>query len=378
MVTDSDTGDRMAECHELLLWLADRLPDDVMARSRERLAQGALAEAARAVVFCVLSQKLSLASAEVALLTSLLTASGGDPSALSEVEIDDSPPLLWDFSGNLAGAGDAEDGDAEDEQGDVRDAATAAGELLDQAITEAVAEEPGAIGCWRAWRVPIDDAPAPPPKAVFVVELDNDADLPRVTGRLQQRLAAAGEASPLVESYPLDYDLPIYQRLARGYGELVWAAEPDPGMQVAWLFDEVDPDDGPRFSPEHPRLAEAEAEKVARYLREAEPVLVSSALMDDVVDGTRQYCVPVNFRTDGTWIWADASAYYAQAHLLEPDPELLAHIRSNDHTLPLVDGVAVHRALEILQQPSDTEPVWTFGADGGGDAAEDRGPGGGP
>jgi hypothetical protein len=358
-VTDGDMGDHVADCHELLLWLAGRLPDDVMTRCREQLAQGALAEVARAVVFCVLSQDLALTSAEVAALTSLLTATGGDPSALSEVEIDDSAPLLWAFSDDPAEAADAQAGQGEPVQGEAQDASIATGKL-DQAMAEALAEEPGAIGCWRARRVPLDDAPAMPAKAVFTVEVESDTDLPGAAGRLQQRLITAGEASPQIEVYPVDYDLPLYQRLARGYGQLVWAAAPDPGMRVAWLFDEVDPQQGPRFSPDHPRLPEEEAGKVARYLGEAEPVLVTSARMDDVVDATRQYCVPVNFRTDGTWIWTDASAYYAQEHLLEPDPELLAHIRSNGHTLPRVDGVAVHRALEVLQQPPESEPVWTF------------------
>jgi hypothetical protein len=361
-VTDGDMGDHVADCHELLLWLAGRLPDDVMTRCREQLAQGALAEVARAVVFCVLSQDLALTSAEVAALASLLTATGGDPSALSEVEIDDSAPLLWAFSDDPAEAADAgqgEPGQGDPGQGEAQEASIAA-RKLDQAMAEALAEEPGAIGCWRARRVPLDDAPAMPAKAVFTVEVESDTDLPGAAGRLQQRLTAAGEASPQIEVYPVDYDLPLYQRLARGYGQLVWAAAPDPGMRVAWLFDEVDPQQGPRFSPDHPRLPEEEAGKVARYLGEAEPVLVTSARMDDVVDATRQYCVPVNFRTDGTWIWTDASAYYAQEHLLEPDPGLLAHIRSNDHALPHVDGVAVHRALEVLQQPPESEPVWTF------------------
>lgn len=200
---------------------------------------------------------------------------------------------------------------------------------------------------------------------MFVVEVSNSADIAGVTGRLQQRLAAAGETSPQVEVYPRDTELPTYQRLARGYGELVWAAAQDSGMQLASIFDDVDPQDGPRFSTDHPRLDEAEASKVAQYLRLAEPVLVTTARMDDVVDATRQYCVPLNFRTDGTWIWTEAAAYYAEEHKLEPDPGLLAHIRANNHIVPRVDGVALHRALEVLQEPPESEPVWTFGDQAG-------------
>ncbi len=234
-------------------------------------------------------------------------------------------------------------------------------------MAEALAAEPDAIGCWRAWRVPGDGAPLPPAKRVFVVEVGADADLAGITARLQRHLAAAGEASPQVEVYSLDIDLPAYQRLARGCGELVWAAAEDPGMELASIFDEVDPQAGPRFSPDHPRLDADEVGQVAQYLREGEPVLVTTAQMDDVVDPTRQYCVPLNFRTDGTWVWTEACAYYAEQHHLEPDPGLLAHIRSNGHTVPDVDGVALHRALAVLQEPPDAESVWTLGSPPGQD-----------
>ncbi len=89
-----------------------------------------------------------------------------------------------------------------------------------------------------------------------------------------------------------------------------------------------------------------------------------------MVDTTREYCVPLNFRTDGMWVWTHPSAYYAEKHRLEPDPGLLAHIRSNNHTVPDVGGVAVHRALEVLQQPPETEPVWTFGVPPGQQASQ--------
>jgi hypothetical protein len=355
-MAEDDDDARMSDCHEMLLRLAGRLPDDLMTRCREQLAQGAFEEMARGVAFCVLSQNLPLASPDVAVLTALLAESGGDASALGDVEIDDSDPVRWYFTDDPPGAADTEtDGEAREE--------SAGREELDQAMADALDVEPDAIGCWRAWRVPPDGPPSGPGKAVFVVEVSADADVAGMTAHLQQQLAAAGEASPQVEVYPWHIELPVYQRLARGYGELVWAVEEDPGMQLASIFDEVDPQDGPRFSPDHPRLDEDEAGKVAQYLREAEPVLVTTAQLDDVVDTTRQYCVPLNFRTDGMWIWAEASAYYAQEHHLEPDPGLLAHIRSNNHTVPVVDGVALHRALALLQQPPEAEPVWTFGAE---------------
>jgi hypothetical protein len=356
VVTAADASARMDACHQMLLGLAGRLPDDLMTRCREQLAQGEAGEVARAVAFCVLSQHLPLASTGAALLAALLAEAGGDASALAEVEIDDTDPVIWYFTDVPPRAGDTGAG-----QHGAQDASAAAPHELDQAVAEALAAEPGAIGCWRAWRVPPDGAPPAPAKPVFVIEVSADTDAAGVAARVQHRLAAGGEVSPQVEVYHRDTDLPLYQRLARGYGELAWAVAEDPGMQLATIFDEVDPQAGPRFSPSHPRLGEREASQVAQYLREGEPVLVTTAQMDDVVDTTREYCVPLNFRTDGLWIWTEASAYYAQEHHLEPDPALLAHIRSNHHTVPDVDSVALHRALAVLQQPGDEEPVWTLG-----------------
>ena len=356
VVTADDASARMDACHQMLLGLAGRLPDDLMTRCREQLAEGAVGEVARAVAFCVLSQNLPLASTDAAVLAALLAEAGGNDSALAEVEIDDTDPVIWYFTDVPPGAGDAGTG-----QAGPQDVSAAARGELELAVAEALTPEPGAIGCWRAWRIPHDGAPSASAKPVFVIEVSADTDLAGVTARVQQRLAAAGDASPQVEVYHRDIELPLYQRMARGYGELAWAAAEDPGMQLASIFDEVDPQAGPRFSPDHPRLGEQEAGQVAQYLREGEPVLVTTAQMDDVVDTTREYCVPLNFRTDGLWIWTEASAYYAQEHHLEPDPALLAHIRSNHHTVPDVDSVALHRALAVLQQPGDAEPVWTLG-----------------
>jgi hypothetical protein len=329
-VSEADLGDRAIAGHGLLLGLAGVLPDSVIARSRDQLAAGTLQELARNVMFCVLSQSLKLTSEDAAVLADLLD----DPAGLGEVEIDDSDVTHWQFG--------AEPPEADPVAG-----------ALDQVVSEALVREPDVIGCWQAWRTGTDEAAA---KAVFVIEVRADTDLVGVTARMQQRLAAAGEASPQVEVYPQDWEPPAYQRQARGFGRLIWAAVADPGIRIASIFDEVDPRQGPLFSSDHPLLDSVEADQVAKYLSEAEPVLVTTARMDDVVDTGRLDCVPINFRTDGSWLWTEAAAYYAQEHLLEPDPDLLAHIRSNHHTIPEVDGVAVHRALETLMQAQD-EPI---------------------
>jgi len=339
----NDDNGRIKDGHQMLLRLAGRLPDENMTRCREQLAGGAAADMAREIVSFVLSDGVPLASEDVAVLTALLEEADDDTSVLTDVEVDDSDPLLWNFRSFVA-----------------EDATSTMD--LERVVSRTLAAEADAIGCWRAWRIWPEDEMPETAKAVFVVEVSADADAVGVTARLQEQLAAAGEDSPQVEVWCRNAELPTYQRLARGSGELIWAAAEDPGMQLARVFDEVDPEDGPSFSPDHPRLPEDEADRVAQYLRAGEPVLVTSARMDDVVDAAQRYCVPLNFRTDGLWVWTEASAYYAEQYNLQPDPGLLAHIRSKDYQVPDVDGVELHRALAVLQKPPETESVWTFGS----------------
>jgi hypothetical protein len=216
----------------------------------------------------------------------------------------------------------------------------------------------------------VDGSPWPPPRKVYLVEAEEDIDLVGLTGRLQQRLSSAGETDPQVETYPLHAELPTYQRLAVAYGALLWANTHEPDIQIASVFDEVDPQSGPSFSAAHERMDDPEEVKlIIDYLNAGQALLVTTAAMDDVVDPSRRNVVPMNFRTDGTWIWTDTTTYYLERHQLIPDTELLEHIRSSEYRMPTLDGVAIHRAMAVLQEPSDEEPVWTY--DGSSSYPED-------
>ncbi|MFD0788214.1 hypothetical protein ACFQZ8_30245, partial [Micromonospora azadirachtae] len=117
---------------------------------------------------------------------------------------------------------------------------------------------------------------------------------------------------------------------------------------VARVFDTFESGVGPGFEPDHPELDETEAERVARYLDEGVPLLITPDLAPDVVDPTREPAVPTAFRTDGRWIWSDAVSYYLRGYRLAPDPALLGEIRKNAYRSPEVDAVALHRALSVL------------------------------
>lgn len=340
-------------CHRMLLRLAGRLPDGLLTRSRDWLAAGELGDLARSVAFWAVSQDAVLTEDDAALLSGLLTEANADPSGLAQLTLEDFDPFpYYAFASEIPPELD-NDGEADSGAGAPVDASA------DQVAVQALAAEPGAIGLWRAWRFPADGAPWPPPKRVFVVEVAG-VDAAGVAARLQDRLATAGETDPQVEVYETGLKIPVYQEFAQTYGELLWAAAPDSGTWLATIFDEMDAETGPYFRSDHPLLADDEVDKVMQYLLGGEPLLVTDGLMDDILDSTQLLCVPMSFRTDGTWVWNEASAYYAEQYWLEPDARLLAQMRSNGYVPPAVDGVARHRALKILQDSAGEEVAWMF------------------
>ncbi|MGI8306443.1 hypothetical protein [Saccharopolyspora hattusasensis] len=342
MTTPDQKADVRAALHEVLLRQAGFAPDELVTQARAWLADDRFDEVARAVVSTVARYVLPLTVEDLDVLVTVSEAEGVSLDVLESIEptIDD-PPLVWQFSAQPPDSVDSTD-----------DSAVAA-------LIEVLGDEPAAHGMWRAWRMVPDGAPYPPPRAVYVVEADDD-DLPALTARLQEALVAAGEAAPQVEVTPAVGPVPTYQQAARAYGALLWAATEAPEITVARVFDAVDPISGPSFAPDHPRMDnEAERGQILDYLRAGTALMITTATLEDVVDPARGAVVPMSFRTDGTWIWPDTIAYYLEHHQLAPDPDLLAHIRDAGLLPPELDTVAIHRAMDVLRRPPETEPVWT-------------------
>ncbi|MFF3515820.1 hypothetical protein [Streptomyces sp. NPDC002573] len=341
-----------AECHQMLLWLAGRISDQAIARARSRLASGHRSNMALDLLHELLLGDVPLPEADEDLLAELLEADGHDSSPLDDLPPAGPDPLPppYDFAPLLDGV---RGGDP------IRDDLAAP----DVAAIEAVADASGVRSLWRSWRTPAQSG-AQPPKRVYVVEAIQRLDLPRLTGIVQRSLEATGDADPQVETYAIGDQLPLYQRLARSRGRLLWTPQPAPPPLLAPVFDEADGLAGPCFYPHHPRMDLVEALQVADYLWAGEPLLISPDRLDDVLDPCRSKAVPVDFRTDGTWIWTDATTYYLEEYGLEPPSALLAHIRAADYRAPTVDTAARHRAVAFLTgsdcsvtTTGETEPV---------------------
>ena len=349
-VDDVRTG-----CHWLLLRLAGHLPDDLVAQCRQWVAKGQLTAVGRAVGDAICADRLPLTTADANLLAELLAAGGVDSVFLSDVEVTDVDQMpLCGFVPGQARL-DAVLGLTPDIGLDGSGVDPRPEDGVDDAALAAVSDEPAVRGLWRVWRYPCEGSRLFTVRRVYLLECDANADLPVITVRTQERLAAAGEIDPQVEVYPVRVGLPRYQRLARSGGTLMWARDPDPGIQIVRLYDEVD-ENGPRMAPEHPSIEEPEAGRLATYLRQGEPLLLTTGTMDDVVDRTRTGAVPMSFRTDGVWIWSDASAYYLEQYRLSPDPRLVAHARERNYQSPEIDGAGRFRAMAVLTAPTPDAP----------------------
>ncbi|WP_185922040.1 hypothetical protein [Streptomyces sp. WAC06614] len=138
---------------------------------------------------------------------------------------------------------------------------------------------------------------------------------------------------------------------------------PTPHFRTAAVFDLVHPETGPGFAEDHPVVEDlALRALLLERLAAGLPVLLSPALMHDVRNPAAGAVVPLNFRTDGAWIWTDTIAYYLEAYGLAPEPELLAHLSAPDYRPAPADQATVDRAAAfVLSPPAQDAPVWRVG-----------------
>ncbi|MFI6785126.1 hypothetical protein [Micromonospora sp. NPDC050276] len=343
-----------AAFHQLLLRMSGRLPDELITAARRWLSEGEFVDIAQAVVFAALAGRLAMTEADAVLLSDTLAEAGEDTEALAEVERVATDPLPPFGLAPVSPQELAEHGDAVPYSIDltVPYDGPGAADGTDQVAVTSVAAQLGdgvaATALWRAWRFPAMDTQWPPPRRIYLLQGADEAALPALAARTQDALERAGETDPQVEAFLSPDDLPAYQRTALGFSALLWTAAPPLVPVVARVYDTFDPQRGPGFAPDHPRLDGEERDRVLGYLAEGTPLLITSTHSPDVVDADAGEVVPAGFFTDGRWIWTDAAAYYLRTYGLAPDPDLLDAIRANHYLAPEVDAVAVHRALSVL------------------------------
>ncbi|MCP2258019.1 hypothetical protein LX15_001706 [Streptoalloteichus tenebrarius] len=185
------------QCHELLLRLAGRLPDEPLWRYRDWLAGGASDVLVRALPRTLLHDRIGLTAHEHRLALALVPE-GADPAMVAALPVRDGPPApAHVFDGTPPGGADH----------------------ADQPLVVVTAALRGRstvreIRC--SWRRDADGA------ARRVLLVTATADHAGLAGELQRVLRALGERVPRVEVLPTDlHDLPDYHRAALASSELV-------------------------------------------------------------------------------------------------------------------------------------------------------------
>ncbi|GAB1515273.1 hypothetical protein [Actinophytocola sp. KF-1] len=191
---------------------------------------------------------------------------------------------------------------------------------------------------------------------VYLVQAKADADLPAVTAVAQKALSRL-EDTPKVEVFGPDTELPGYHERALLAATLLWSATPGPDVHVARAFDGAGVR-GPWFALDHELVVDpAERGRLLRFLAGGEVVLAAAGRMTDVVSGAAG-AVPAGLRTDGTWVWSDATGYYLDRYQLAPDPRLAVHAMATAPSGARISPLARHH-VRVALTPTDQEgPTW--------------------
>jgi hypothetical protein len=139
------------------------------------------------------------------------------------------------------------------------------------------------------------------------------------------------------------------------------AMRPD-DLRVAAVFD-GEADGAPFFTPDRVRVIDPEGRAaLLRYLTGAPLVIRAAGLEPDPLDPSRGHAVPVGYRSDGVWVWQEATAYYLAERWVAPEDDLLAHIEEADFTaatLPdeVIDAAAAAALDTSRVRPADTRDI---------------------
>jgi hypothetical protein len=136
-------------------------------------------------------------------------------------------------------------------------------------------------------------------------------------------------------------------------------------FRLARIFDGTGPNGRPTVN--RPQVSDEDRDRVLEYLDHAVLALPERGHDIDRLAQDGRPVVPVAFHTDGVWVWPAAVNYYLRRYGVPPDPELVAHARSNGFRPPEVDEQTRNAAAATItggRPPGPPRPAGP-GAPGG-------------
>ncbi|MFD3595784.1 hypothetical protein ACFWU5_23920 [Nocardia sp. NPDC058640] len=114
-------------------------------------------------------------------------------------------------------------------------------------------------------------------------------------------------------------------------------------LRLSAPFDGRKPDGKPVVN--RPAVDSDIQEQVLSYLEHAPVVLSARSFDADEFDPAKRD-VPLNFHTDGVFVWPGAVPYYLRKYGLPPEPALIQHIASRGFEIGEVDEGAREAAVQ--------------------------------
>lgn len=202
-----DHEDQLA-CHELLLRLAGRLPDETLWRFRDWLAAGALGVLARTLPKALLRHDIDLDENDHQLLRTALLPHGADPQLVSSaLGMDDTPEGEYTFT------------EAAPEWLNAVDAVPAV-------VDAALRGRPEVGEVRESWRSSGSDDTRAAKRVLLVTAISGWS---RLTGELQRVVRVLGDEVPSIEVLPPRVDLPQYHLAALARSRTVSVGAADAG-----------------------------------------------------------------------------------------------------------------------------------------------------
>lgn len=118
-----------------------------------------------------------------------------------------------------------------------------------------------------------------------------------------------------------------------------------PSPRMAKVYDGRGADGRPIV--DRPTLNPNTRAAVLAYLESA-PVVLSARSLDQDEFAPADRDVPLNFRTDGVWVWSGAVSHYLHKHGVPPEPELVRHIVTRGFQVGEVHEVAKDHAVRLI------------------------------
>ncbi|MGH3431736.1 MAG: hypothetical protein ACRDQB_02755 [Thermocrispum sp.] len=195
-------------CHELLLRLAGRLPDDDLWRYRDWLAAGAMGVLARTLPKALLRFDIDLDPNDHQLLRTALLPHGADPHLVSSaLGVDDTPEGRYTFT------------EAAPDRWNVVDSVSAV-------VDAALRGRPEVGEVRESWRYSHLGGERDAKRVLLVTAISGWS---RLTGELQRVVRVLGDEVPSIEVLPPRVDLPAYHLAALARSRTVSVGAVDAG-----------------------------------------------------------------------------------------------------------------------------------------------------